>query len=484
MSGNRQVFSGGSSNTAAAFLLSLAIPATIAVLATPEYRLLCSIALLSLPFAIWPSIMLVTSRNRYHLPLAVVSLALWIYFCAPSTYAAFPVGDGRRVFGWTEMLEGVTYAGAAIAAFVIGYYRNWLKPSPLFAVSDRLSGSKLSKAAYAFFIIGWLYVVTSHFAHNQLMDLGRVTAIFENFTTFGYAFALLSLLRGHRSPLLIGAACVSLAGDLALIVASTLLAPAVTIAGALCLVYLVETRRVPWKMSVFAVIALLPPFLNRDLHRNDQFRQTDEGSLVQRIQLGLQTLEEDYTTWDWNGAMTGIEDQAGTRFETATFLAHCINRHESGKEFKHGYKFLALPLVLVPRTFFPWKPVNDSGSSLSEEYDLKDPYVFASINFPWLVEFYINFGAYGMVIAAFGAGLFVRGAFNMAAMGQGDWNLLIFVQLLRWLFNVESDVLLIFGNMLQVLIVWWVISRLLRGGFAGSRVRQASLPGSSRPLPH
>lgn len=343
---------------------------------------------------------------------------------------------------------------------MVGYYLDFFKPRPLFPLK-KFSGSAIVFWAYFFFFIGWIYTILIRSFEAQLSSLSQILISFDSCKTFGYALTIFAVLRRSASLGLLCLACVSLVLDLGLIIESTLLAPAFFLAGALCMVYVIETAKIPWKSMLLAMVILIPPYAHRTIHRADVVPGEGYVRGESRIRIGLERLRSDYLDWRWDYASAVAGEQLSTRLENATFLTNCINLHKAGKEFKHGETFWFLPLVLVPRIILPFKPKNDHGTALSEEYGLKDPQDYVtSINFPWMVEFYINFGGQGMVICSLCAGIFLRAVFNFTAMGRGDANLLVFTQMLKWLFNTESNITLIFGNLIQICFVWWIISRL------------------------
>lgn len=442
--------------------ISIAVAAIAFWLSSPENPTLAGIGLLSLPLALWPSIMLLLTGERHHVPIGVLTAVAWLYFCAPFTYTIFPAWDFSRFYTASDLLLAVTFSGVSIAALLVGYYCNLIRRKPLFNSQQRFEKVTLRRLIYWLLFVGWMYFMALRIWPVQINEVGRVIAILESCTTFGYALALLAILRKTASPLLLGVVCVSLVGDLFVIVSTTLMAGAVFLAASLCLVFVLEKGKLPWKTMIISFFLILPPYSGRMFHRFDVDQSMGGAPFITLLQKGLSSLWQDYADFEWRSGFTVMDVQLSTRLETASFLAHCINQHASGKEFKYGETFWYLPLVLVPRFILPIKPSNTQGGSLSEEYGLKGLESYdTSINFPWLVEFYINFGAWGMVLCSICVGVFVRSVFDLAGMGLGDLNLLLFVQLLHWIFAVESNVTLIFGNMLQICFVWWVISRLI-----------------------
>ena len=326
----------------------------------------------------------------------------------------------------------------------------------------RLNKSVLTNYAWLFLFGWWIYTILKQIAPIMVLQFGQTIAILKHFNLFGIALALITFLRGKYSRLLIVFSLFTLLTDVFITVQSTLFAwNAYILISLLVLVY-IERRKLPWKATLMLLMIALPIFLARFSHR--QGVRYWSGHFGKRVFEGASIAVQDMVSVNWNETVFEAKGRLATRFEGVSFLAHCIYLHKNGKPFKKGKTFWFIPLSVIPRALFPWKPENDHGSALSAEYGFKDPGGYVSINFLWLAELYINFNFTGMVIGSLVMGVFICFASSCCCHGYGDFNLLIFLQLLYWLTNMESNLAMIAGGMLQMLVVWWLLSFLIKGG--------------------
>ena len=431
---------------------------------SPEYPQHLVFATTSLLICLVIGFLLLFTKKMVHLPIFIPTFILWLYFCAPFLYSSFPDWDTRRVVDPTYFDEMALYSMLSITGLVFGYYgaTKLIGVSPIFYPGIRLDRSRLTNYAWFFLLVWWFYTILMQITPFLILQFGQTIAILKHFNLFGSAFVLIAFLRGKSSFPLIFFALFSYLTDVFLTVQSSLFAWNAYLLLSLLLVIYAERRKFPWKTTMLILFLALPIFLARMTHRQG-FRYW-AGHFSERVVDGISIAIQDITSIDWAEARNAVKNQLGGRLEGVSFLAHCIYHHKSGKPFKRGETFWFIPLSVIPRAVFPWKPKNDHGDILSTEYGFKDPGGYVSINFLWLAELYINFNFIGMVLGSTFMGLFIGFASRCFGYGVGDFNLLIFIQMLYWLTNMESNLAMITGGILQGLVVWWLLSFCIKGG--------------------
>jgi hypothetical protein len=114
---------------------------------------------------------------------------------------------------------------------------------------------------------------------------------------------------------------------------------------------------------------------------------------------------------------------------------------------------------LVPRALWPEKPGAAFGNDFGHRYGILAPGVYdTSINLPWLVEFYVNFGPWavllGMALVGLALRLLARKLDNPAA---NDCEYVLGLTLCFQLFWGESNLAIMWGGLLQTSIALYVV---------------------------
>jgi hypothetical protein len=132
--------------------------------------------------------------------------------------------------------------------------------------------------------------------------------------------------------------------------------------------------------------------------------------------------------------------------------------------FWGGHTYTTLWTNLMPRFIMLDKPEKTLGQEFGHRYRFLDPEdTVTSYNLPILIELYINFGEIGIIVGMFILGLIFRifyNLFNHPESGEGGFliSTMIFVNLLA----IESDFSLIFGNIIQYIILFYIIIKRMK----------------------
>jgi hypothetical protein len=114
---------------------------------------------------------------------------------------------------------------------------------------------------------------------------------------------------------------------------------------------------------------------------------------------------------------------------------------------------------LVPRALWPEKPGAAFGNDFGHRYDILASGVYdTSINLPWMVEFYVNFGPWamlaGMALVGLALRVLVQKLNNPAA---NDCEYVLGLTLCFQLFWAESNLAIMWGGLLQTSIALYVV---------------------------
>jgi len=99
--------------------------------------------------------------------------------------------------------------------------------------------------------------------------------------------------------------------------------------------------------------------------------------------------------------------ETGVRRISHTWLfAHVVAKSPAEVPFWGGDTYKPLLTAMIPRAVWPGKPLEATGGLFGKRYDLLEPTSVTSLNLPWHIETYVNFGSIGVVI-----GMALIGAF-------------------------------------------------------------------------
>ncbi|MDB4408951.1 hypothetical protein N9165_02695 [Akkermansiaceae bacterium] len=439
---------------------------------TPEFPQYRFMPLLSLWVVVFIAARFIFRKEASDLPVLGVSALLWIYFCLPLLWTVLPRRHSR-VDPAPYLGEVSLVAGLGILAFITGYYflLGRVKVKPLFSRRIVFKGEAARSLAFLLLSIGLGYRFIELQFPSMLKSTGQIFVVFDYCILLGSGVSLRVYLRRKMTNGLLWFTIFVFTLDTLCQVYSTLLARTAYAAIGMILVYMLETRKLPRGLLIVFAIVLLPLYANRKIHRSEAVERWGSGhhsNLFESVSGGIVYATDSYGELGAEkvSVSTQQEDilhkEGVLRFENVTFMAQCTSLLNDGKKLKWGSTFWYTPLAPIPRVILPWKPRNTHCSLLANEYKVRNPQSRCAINFPWLAEWYVNFGILGAVIGSALFGVFFAYIFAKTDFGRGDLNILVFLHLLWWLVKVESDIPMVIGGMLQTIIIWVVIRYLTR----------------------
>ena len=112
----------------------------------------------------------------------------------------------------------------------------------------------------------------------------------------------------------------------------------------------------------------------------------------------------------------------------------------------------------------PEKPRKTLGQQFGHRYMFLHPQdVTSSYNLPILIEMYINFGPPAIIVGMFILGLIFRAFYNLFNHpAAGDGGFLLSAMIFTNLLSMESDFSLIFGNIINYIILFYIIIRFMK----------------------
>lgn len=145
----------------------------------------------------------------------------------------------------------------------------------------------------------------------------------------------------------------------------------------------------------------------------------------------------------------GLRSTLG-RSANLELFADIVRRTPSEVPFWRGESYVSLVGMAVPRLIWRDKPTKELGQLFGHRYSYIDAGDrWTSVNLPYLIEFFVNFGAAGVMFGALLTGM-IYGTLEryLNKPGQDTMVSLMTVSLLTPLLNIESDFSLIFGGLL------------------------------------
>ena len=164
------------------------------------------------------------------------------------------------------------------------------------------------------------------------------------------------------------------------------------------------------------------------------------------------------------GAVANGGATSAKRSANMDLMADVVRRTPSEVPFWNGATYVSLIGLAVPRFLWPSKPTKSLGQEFGHRYSWLDPRdTHTSINFPFLIEFYANFGEIGVLLGMLIVGL-IYGTLARIINRHGQTAFVTMTGIVLYLplLNIESDFSLTFGGLLMNGFALWCLLRVTR----------------------
>ena len=230
----------------------------------------------------------------------------------------------------------------------------------------------------------------------------------------------------------------------------------------LSLIYWQVRRRLPW--AVLAASAVLFVLLNdvKFEYRGRVSRAALEATDVWgKVATLADLLTERYV--DFERAQPGdVTISSVNRIGHIALFAYVVETTPSMVPYWRGETFAFLIASAVPRFLWPEKPVAGFGNEFGRRYLFLHPRNFdTTINVPWLAEFYMNFGPWGVLLGMALVGLgfrFLIQKLSNPVTSPAEY--VLGLSLVFQLFYAESNLALMWGGLLLTFVSLYGALRL------------------------
>ena len=227
-----------------------------------------------------------------------------------------------------------------------------------------------------------------------------------------------------------------------------------------------KKRRIPWHfiiISALIAIVLNPvKLIYRDVtwyNEGHSLSYFDKGKVMGSV------LQDYYSSTD---ILSSVSEDTSTinRLAHISTFGFVIRMTPELVPYWAGDSYHTLWTSFVPRVIWPGKPKSNIGQDFGHRYGfLGAGDYWTSINLPWLIEFYANFGTLGVFVGMFLVGVFFRilgQKFKVPVSSPMEYVLAVTVMV--GLFYAESNFALMVGAVIPVYIAFFVLLRLMTTG--------------------
>ena len=186
------------------------------------------------------------------------------------------------------------------------------------------------------------------------------------------------------------------------------------------------------------------------------------------------------------GTVIGGWETVAARAALLDLFTDVVRQTPATVPYWEGATYLSLIGAVVPRFLWPDKPVKITGYLFGQRYHyLRQGDFTTTINMPYLVEFYANFGVMGVYLGMLLVGVIYRLVERVVNVpGQSLLRTVVGIGILLPLINIESDFSVVFGGLFLTGAALYVVYRV-----AGAAIAKRRLPvapggsGAAREIP-
>lgn len=435
----------------------------------PGTDLLSWIAVALIGLLFWPLSRFSTSKEKRFLVLAFLVLLQFMYFVVPFL-APRSVLESPFMGATFDPAYGVyilMFSGAFLLLFEVG-----------FMVSSGGRGGELSRrieeklfstlagtppilfiAAMAAMLIAWNYHWDSRIPDSL--------AFIRHLLSLTVPFCLVALFLRPRPKviwaLVFGVVypCFYLIQIANGFLASWLIGNAVILFG-----YALTHKKVLWSVGIVAAVATAPLMPTKSTYRTE-YIQTERWLEMTRLEAGwtFAAMTADYFNGELNVRHADIAtEQSVTRMTMAPIVfSRVLQLHENGvAEFQDGATLWDLPLSIIPRAIFPWKPEKTTGQWFGHTYGFLSPMNFrTSVNLPPIIESYVNFGSAGPLVGLL-LGLITGWLSRVLGNAETSASAFAIALVFSGFGNAETAISIVYGQALQALVLVWAVMYFLQ----------------------
>jgi len=244
------------------------------------------------------------------------------------------------------------------------------------------------------------------------------------------------------------------------------LAPLVLLIVFFGVLYWGNKKRIPWHL--IALIALIMVLLNpikQQFRKHTWSADNKSISIIEKTFLLGGVVREHYEN---KPLLLEISKDKGliNRAANVSLFSYTIFATPEFIPYWSGDTYRTLWTSFIPRILWPGKPQATIGQDFGHRYYLLQKYdKGTSINLPWLIEFYINFGILGVVSGMFFVGVFFRlllQKLRVPVRARMEYALVVTITFS--MFYAESNFALMVGGMLPTFFMFIVLMHLLTRG--------------------
>lgn len=396
--------------------------------------------------------------------IAVVTLVLyqtWNMFLEPYVWKV-PVDSIYRTFNEADFPNMAIASAMSIYALfggcIIGM--NTINSESLFE-PNYLEHDQLEKILAFMMVAGYIIGLGQGVIGLLDIPLGFFGLIETMLPSTVGALMLLYILRGGRNYIVILLTGIYMIYYFVYYVGGTLFIYSIFLVFAPTIAYIIERAKIPYFALTIIIIILMPIYLSRHAYRNEGLYSTGAA----RMSIGMNILKQEYSNISIEHLREMVEEEqedknVDNRLEGVSYLGHIVQRTQLGQNrFLYGETIIWLPTMFIPHFLIPFRPGQNMGDQWAIYYGIKDSSWEASMNFPMLCEFYVNFGFLGMIILSFFNGLLIVWFMRKFNDGIGDTNILLLIFVVTKIVIVEANVTMAYGAILQVIAVCWFYKR-------------------------
>jgi hypothetical protein len=224
-------------------------------------------------------------------------------------------------------------------------------------------------------------------------------------------------------------------------------------------------NRIPWALIILIVFLVFMFNPLKQKYREYTWQSPNAFSLVEKSVIFGDVFEEHYKN---KNILEEIAEDKSVIHRVANIglFSYVIALTPDYIPFWFGESYRTLWTSFIPRFLWPGKPQATIGQDFGHRYLLLQVYdKGTSINLPWLIEFYINFGILGVLSGMFFVGIFFRLLLiklNVPIKARMEYVLAVTITFS--LFYAESNFSLMVGGMLPTFILFIIFIRLLNTG--------------------